>query len=209
LGVVGAYEVVAQRNDRDGYGDKPYSVATLAAMADDAIRSFLLHVAVVRYTEQLRETFSDARDTARSKHREFQPRQVEQLKRELLTTSLDLHVVARDTALLWKPYWRRWDAIDVKAVPSPGMPNPPEEFDVMERLGQVRTQTFEELLEEDAAYRDVLSTASALGASAASARLGRRALLVSLTSLLVSVIALLIANGKAFWPQLWGWLSTF
>lgn len=115
-GVVGAYEIVAQLNDRDGYGEKPYSVSTLSAMADDAIRSFLLHTAVVRYVEQLRETWSDARDTARTKHREFKPAQLERLKRELLTASLDLPVVARDTALLWEPGWRRWNGIEVKAV---------------------------------------------------------------------------------------------
>ncbi len=206
-GVVGAYEVVARLNDRVGYGSKPYSVSTLAAMADDSIRSFLLHVAVVHYTDQLGETFSDARDTARSKHRGFKPRQLDQLKRELLTTSLDLPVMARDTALLWRPYWQRWNGIDVRAVPTPGVTNPPEEFDLIERLGEVRTKAFEKLVEEDTAYRDVLSTVSALGASAASARLGRRALLVSGTSLLVSITALLIANGATAWLHLVEWLT--
>lgn len=206
-GVVGAYEVVARLNDRGGYGQKPYSALTLANMADDAIRSFLLYVAVVRYTEQLHETFSDARDTARRKHREFKPRQLERLRHELLTTSLDLPVVARDTALLWKPRWRRWDGIEVKAVPVPGVHNPPEEFDLIEHFGEIRTQAFEELLEEDGAYRDVLSTTSALGASAASNRLGRRALLVSGTSLLVSITAVLTANQSAAWHQLLEWLS--
>ncbi len=177
-------------------------------MADDVIRGFLLHVAVVQYAHQLREAAADARDTARSKHREFKPRQLDLLKRELLTASLDLSVVARDTALLWEPNWRRWDGIEVQAVPSPGIPNPPEEFDLIERLGQVRTEAFEELLSEGAAYRDVLGTVSALGASAANARLGRRALLVSGTSLLVSITALLIADGDVAWRQFSELLST-
>lgn len=193
-GVVGAYEVFAQLNERSGYGERPYSAGTLAAMADDVVRSFLLHLAVARYAHQLCETASEARDTARSKHGEFKPRQLERLKRELLTVSLDLPVVARDTALLWVPPWRRWNGIEVTAVPSPRVRNPPEGFDLIERFGELRTEAFEKVLEEDVAYRDVLATVSALGASAASARLGRRALLVSGTSLFVSITALLIAN---------------
>lgn len=204
-GVVGSYDTFARLNERDGYGSKPYSVNTLAAMADDVIRSFLLYVAVVHYGHQLREAIADARDTARTKHRDFRPRQVEQLKHELLTTSLDLPAVARDSGLLWKPFWRRWDGLDVKAVPAPDVPTPPEEFDLIERLRKVHKGTFKKLLEEDAAYRTVLSTASSLGASAASARLGRRALFVSGTSLFVSITALSVANGDAIWRQLTSW----
>jgi hypothetical protein len=204
-GVVGSYDTFARLNERDGYGSQPYSVNTLAAMADDGIRSFLLYVAVVHYGQQLRETIADARDTARTKHREFRPRQVEQLKHELLTTSLDLPAVARDTGLLWKPFWRRWDGLDVTAVAAPDVPNPPEEFDLIERLRKVQKGTFKKLLEEDAAYRTVLSTASSLGASAASARLGRRALFVSGTSLFVSITALTVANADAIWRQLTSW----
>lgn len=177
----------------------------LTAMADDVIRRFLLHVAVVHYGQQLRETASDARDSARTKHREFRPRQVEKLKQELLSTSLDLPAVARDSGLLWKSYLRRWDDIEVKAVPASGVPDPPEEFDFIEALGRKRKKTFKKLLEEDAAYRTVLSTASSLGASAASARLGYRALLVAGMSLLVSVTALLVANGDSVWRQLAAW----
>ncbi|MEV0106650.1 hypothetical protein AB0H42_09975 [Nocardia sp. NPDC050799] len=205
---MGAYETVAQLNDRQGYGNKPYSASALAAMADDGIRSFLLHIAVVRYTDQLRATFSDSRDTARSKHMEFRPRQVDQLKRELLAMSIDLPVVARDTADLWASYWRG-HGITVKALPAPEVHNPPEEYDFIEHLGEIRTQAFEELLTEDTAYRNALSTASSLGASAASNRLSRRALLVSGTSLLVSITSLLVANKGAVWPQIQDWLSVF
>jgi hypothetical protein len=201
-GLVGAHEVFSDRNDRLGYGDKPHSATTLAAMSDSAIRSFLLNLAVVRYTEQLGETFSDARDTAQNKHREFKPKQVDQLRRELLTTSLDLPVVARDTALLWQPAWRQWNGIDVNAEPIPGDTYPATPFDLIETFRERCSEAFDQLVKDDSAYRDVLSTVSALGASAAANRLGRRALFVSGTSLLVSVTAVLTARDAAAWDLL-------
>ncbi|HEY1840174.1 MAG TPA: hypothetical protein VGG53_08105 [Mycobacterium sp.] len=201
-GLVGAYEVFADHNDEIGHGQKPYSVATLGAMSDDAIRDFLLNVAAVRYTEQLSEIYSDARDTAQRKHREFKPRKVEKLRRELLTTSLDLPVVARDTAFLWEPAWRLWNGIDVKAVSVPGDLYPEEGFDLIKEFEHKSNKAFEQLVRDDVAYRDVLSTASALGASAASARLGRRALFVSGTSLLVSVVSVLTADHASAWHHI-------
>ncbi|MDV8002831.1 hypothetical protein [Rhodococcus sp. IEGM 1408] len=208
-GVVGSYKVVSDANDRPGYGDKPYSVGTLAAMVDDAVRAFLLHYAVVHYARQLDEQAATQRDTARSRHRSFSPRRLDALKHELLTFSVDLPAVARDTGQLWSPTWRRWEGLDVRGVPAPGIPSPPEEFDLIEQLGQSRTQLFESLISDDAAYREVLATTSSLGASAASARLGSRALFVSLASLFVSVTTLIAVNGSVAWSRIVEWLANF
>lgn len=60
---------------------------------------------------------------------------------------------------------------------------------------------FETLIADDAAYRAVLSTTSSLGASATSVRLGRRALVVSLISLLVAATTLLLVNGHSLNPS--------
>nr|WP_179278425.1 hypothetical protein [Rhodococcus sp. 06-418-1B] len=196
-GVVGNYDTFARLNDRDYYGSRPYSVFTFAHMFDDEIRSFLLHTAVAQYTKQLRETFSNARDTARKTHHKFKPTELEKLRHEMLTTSLDLPVVSRDTALWWERGYP--GGISVKAVPMPGIPHSPEEFDFIKHLGDQRSDAFDQLVKDDVAYRDVLSTASALGASAASTRLGRRALFVSATSLAVSATTILTANGAAVW----------
>lgn len=208
-GVVGSYQVFSDANDTSGYGDKPYSVGTLAAMVDDAVRAFLLHDAVLHYARQLKEQAATQRDTARSKHRDFSPRQLESLKHDLLTTSLDLPAVALDTAQLWTPRWRHWEGLEVKGVPAPGVPSPPEEFDMIEELGKTRTQLFETLIADDTAYRAVLATTSSLGASAASARLGRRALLVSLTSLVVSATTLVAVNGSIVWSRIADWVPGF
>ncbi|ONH61397.1 hypothetical protein CcI49_07440 [Frankia sp. CcI49] len=205
-GVVAAYQTFSDANERPGYGARPYSEGILAALVNDAVRAFLLHNAVLQYARHLREQAAERRDTARSKHRDFGPRQLDSLKRHLLTTSLDLPAVARDTAELWSPHWRRWNGIEVKAVPAPGVPNPREEFDVIEDFGKSREELFEKLIADDAAYREVLAITSSLGASAASSRLGRRALLVSFTSLLVSATTLVAVNGPTAWSRLVDWL---
>lgn len=202
-GVIGNHETFARLNDRDHYGPRPYSAATFANMVDDEVRSFLLHTAIVQYTSQMQETFSNALDTARNRHRKFKPQLAEKLGREILASSLDLPAVARDTELFWKRSYP--GAIQVKAVPAPEISCPPDEFDFIQQLGDQRTQAFDHLLKEEATYRDVLSTTSALGASASSTRLGQRALFVSATSLLVSATTIITANGAALWDQIVGW----
>lgn len=208
-GVVGSYGTFSDANERAGYGNKPYSVVTLAAMVDDAVRAFLLHYAVVQYAHHLNEQAATQRDTARSKHRSFSPRRLDALKHELLTFSVDLPAVARDTGQLWSPSWRRWEGLDVRGVPAPGVTSPPQEFDLIEQFGQTRTQLFKTLLADDAAYRAVLATTSSLGASAASARLGRRALLVSLAALFVSVTTLVAVDGSVAWSRIVEWVAQF
>lgn len=195
-GVVGSYEVVAEQNDRAGYGPKPYRASTLAGMLDDAVRAFLLHIAVKRYTEELQEAASNARDTARTRHSRFRSRQLDGLRRELLTTSLDLPVVAEDSGLLWTERWRAWNGIEVLAEPAPGVPERAREtFDVIEEFGKRRTEAFATLLKEDAAYRDVLSTSASLGASASNARLAQSALAVAVASFVVALVTLLATAG--------------
>ena len=205
-GVIGAHEAVSRSNDRSGDGERPYSTATFAVMFDEAVRRFLLYTAVARYTDQLRGTFSAARDTARARHSRFKPRQIDQLRREVLSTSLDLPVVARDSAVLWQPSWRRWNGIEVRAAPPLGLSDPPEEFDLIDRFGEANSRAFAELVEEDAAYRDVLSTASSLGASAREARLGRLALLVAGASLAVALITLAATGDPSYLDQLLDWM---
>lgn len=210
-GIAGNYDIVEAVEERPGRGERPYSVSTLANSINEPVRAFLMRFATERYAEQLREIFTAARDTARSTHREYGPKALDQLRTELLSSSLDLTSMARDTALLWNPKVRPWDAIAVTATPDEWLsnrPDPPEAIDLIADMGERRQQTFTELLEEDVAYRGVLATVSALGSSATSTRLSRRALMVSGSSLLVSATALLLVNGQAAWRQLLEYLSS-
>ncbi|GAA3322656.1 hypothetical protein GCM10017711_07340 [Paeniglutamicibacter sulfureus] len=203
-GVVGSYDRVSDENDRAGYGEKPYSVTTLAAMLDDPIRSFLVRDAIMQYARKVADDYSAARDMARVNHRKFGPRQIEALRHQLLTTSLDLPVMARDSAELWTMPWRSSDGIQVNAVDASDRKKPSAGFDLIEEWGKRREEQFQHLVEEDTAYRDVLSTVASLGASAEDTKLGRRALFVAGVSLAVSMVTLLVTGpgDASLWSQL-------
>ncbi|MBV1778694.1 hypothetical protein KRR55_06150 [Paeniglutamicibacter sp. ABSL32-1] len=203
-GVIGAYDRLSNENEHSGYGEKPYAVTTLAAMLDDAIRSFLVRHAILQYTRQVATGYSVARDMARVNHRKFGTRQIEALRRQLLTTSLDLPVMARDSAEVWNKPWVSSDSIQVDAVGRKGDPRPLEGFDLIARFGENREEQFRQLIEQDSDYRDVLSTVASLGASAEDTRLGRRALLVAGVSLVVSLVTLLVTGpgDDSLWSQL-------
>jgi hypothetical protein len=84
----------------------------------------------------------------------------------------------------------------VTAVPPPQSSSPTGTFDLIENFKETCPEAFQQLVNDDRAYRDALSRASALVASAASTRLSRRALVVSGTSLLGSITAVLPSGMK-------------
>lgn len=208
-GAVCSHERFNEQNDRPGYGARPFGATTIAAIVDDAVRPFLLHLAVLQYVEELRSRLAEGRDAANSKHGRFSQRGVRQLRSELLSTSLDLHVVARDAMSLWEERWRRFSGVEVHGVALPGEPHPPEEFDFIEDLRRACRDNFKKLIKEDSAYREVLTTVTSLGASAESSRLGRLALVVAAGSLLVAVATMLVANtgDHTLWGDLVAWIK--
>lgn len=191
--VMGNLSRLREENDHDGYGDRPRSAATLGAILDEGIASFLLRVATYRYVSQLRETLGEARDTARARHRRFSPRTIGRLRDELLSISLDIPVISRDAALIFSRHGAGWHDVRVTAVPIDGIPNPPDAYDLIKRIGSLTKRSLKELEAEDAAYRDVLSTAASLGSSASQTRLAGRALYVAAASLVVSLVTLVVA----------------
>lgn len=206
--VIGMHQAVAALNEMAGYGDRPYSAGTLASMFDDDIRTFLLYTAVGQYTDQLHAMYADARDTARTRHGHFKIRQLQQLRDELLTISLDLPAVSRDCSVLWEPWWRRFTGVEVKAVPVSGSVDSVPEYDLLEKMGEARVKAFEQLIAEDATYRDVISTVASLGASVASARLGIRALYVAGGSLVVAFVTLLVTGDPPLSEQILAWFRS-
>lgn len=209
-GIVGQHERLTESSDRPGYGEKPYAVSTLGAMFDDAARAFLLHFAAIRYLEELRAQYSTSRDSARTRHGRFSARRINQLRTELLTTSLDLAAVASDTEDLWSERWRSWNGIDVKAIPAPGAPDSIQsEFDLIEHWGEIRAESFDRLLSDDETYRTVLATVASLGSSADATKMGRRALWVAALSLLVAITLLLVTEpgSNSLWSRFLEWLG--
>lgn len=61
-------------------------------------------------------------------------------------------------------------------------------------MREQQSEHFEDLIDADRQYRDILSTAASLGVSLGASRTGRRALLVAAASLLVALVSVLGAE---------------
>ena len=206
-GIAGEYSSVVDENERDGYGDKPYTPRAISHMFDDAARSFVLYLAIMRYLQEQRAVYSAARDLAAIRHRKFTIRRVRNLSEELLESGLDLPAMARDSRRLWSKRWRTWHGL--KVVSSPTKTSKREEFDLIKSFEEESAFQFKELLEEGENYRTVLSTAAALGSSTESAKIGRRALFVAGCSVLVAVATLLTTDlsNTSIWSAFVAWVQ--
>lgn len=210
-GVVGNAKRFSDLNERSGYGDRPYSPQTIAHMVDDEVRAFSQYLAVMRYLDNLTSTYARARDLAPTRHGRYRARRLQQLRRELLTTGLDLSTVGRDTADLWSQRWRSYAGVEVVGTEPHGLPEGVQrhdDYDFIDHLGKIRKRTLRSLRADDAAYREALVTVASLGSSVEASRMGRRALWVSAASLGVAILTLLLANtgGHTLWSDLFRWL---
>ncbi|MBA6413979.1 hypothetical protein H2508_12735 [Parahaliea sp. F7430] len=195
-------------NDGVGYGEKPYAAGTIGHMFNHAARSFILYLAVMRYLQEQRAVYSAARDLATIRHRRFTVRRARRLSVELLESGLDLPALARDSRQLWSERWRNFYGIEVRALPFEADQPRREGFDLIKFFGERGADQFRQLLEEDKNYRAVLATAAALGASAESARIGNRALVVAGCSMAVASVTLLISElgDASLWSMFTEWL---
>lgn len=210
-GVVGAYERVIELNFQGGYGEKPWKASTFALALNDEMRAFLLYMAALAYLRELKGIYARSRDAAREHHGRYRLSRLKQLRSELLTTSLDLSVVAKDTRSLWEGSLRV--NLGINLVQKDTFRHPSrryvEDEDLVEVIGDRYRDGMDDLVLEDAAYRDVLVTVAALGTSAESSKLGRAALFVSGISLVVAVVTLLLADtgGVTLWSDWLRWLD--
>lgn len=191
-GFIGSVESM-QAEGRGAYGPKPWSAATIAHMSDEAMRAFLLRVAAHKYLQELRVTYVRARDSARATHGRYSASRLKNLRSEMLQTSLDLHVVARDLATLWdNPYLNM--QVTIQDRPDVKQEHRLPSFDFAADLRQRQSEGFKELIEEDAAYRELMVTVASLGSSAEASQLSKTALVVAAVSLLVAALTLLLAD---------------
>lgn len=114
----------------------------------------------------------------------------------MLTDSLDIKEASHDAAMLWEATWRKWNGLeDLRLTESPELRSKKgdqssSEVDLLRQLENVANRNFKLLLERDSTYRDILATASSIGADIASERLSRVAIIVALISLVVTVATL-------------------
>lgn len=114
----------------------------------------------------------------------------------MLTDSLDIKEASHDAAMLWEATWRKWNGLeDLRLTESPELRSKNgnqsnSEVDLLRKFKNVANRNFKLLLERDSTYRDILATASSIGADIASERLSRVAIIVALISLVVAIATL-------------------
>lgn len=192
--------VVAASTHLDAYGsDQDHAIASRYS---DAIENFLVTVAISHFLEAAEARYSALRDNARTHHGRFKPDALKKLRQHLLTQSLDLVSVREDLEQYWRqrpehedeakfaldfaPHIREVDAAQGR-----------KQFEPIDLNKQMRVQQrgdFARLIKADKDYRDIVATVASLGASMDASRMGRRALLVTVASLLVAVVTVLVAN---------------
>lgn len=98
--------------------------------------------------------------------------------------------------MLWEATWRKWNGLeDLRLTESPELRSKNgsqsnSEVDLLRKFKNVANRNFKLLLERDSTYRDILATASSIGADIASERLSRIAIIVALISLVVAIATL-------------------
>jgi len=193
--LVGREATLSALNERPGHGSAPHDPTAVAGMLNETMRSLSIYLAARQYVRELKRLHAISVDRARSDHRKFSAKRVEQLRSEFLTTSLDLSMVARDMTSIWSEEWTYWNGVSVFAqMQSKWRRSSDLEIDVIADWGESQKAALSELLDDNRVYREVLAATSSLGASAETSRLGRRALVTSMGSLVVAVVALLVAN---------------
>jgi len=203
-----------------GYGtDQNRAIAS--RLVDNMYNLFVM-LAVSEWLRVIGEDYATLRDRANTLHGRFRPSAVHQLRQSLLTLSLNLSAVRADVRDFWARSWR-WDgdATFTYRVTSRyqqrsgvGRRSDPRPLDFNANLRKQQEAEFKRLSESDREYRDILSTAASLGASADSYKLGRIALWVAIVSLSVALVTVLVSQLSdnsvlgLFWKAVQQWLGS-
>ena len=170
----------------------------IASALDHAIRKFAVALALTGYVDAAKAQHAAMRDNATVQHHRFSTRRLRKLRRALLGLSIDLSGMERDTTAFWSRKDHFEPIMPFHHIEAPGHAEWLREnnievhdpIDFNERIRDRQQAELRSLVEADETYRDILSTVSALGASADSSRLGRLALLVAAASLVLAGVTL-------------------
>lgn len=174
----------------------------LAGRYSEPASDLLMSYAVSEFLAVAAARYARLRDSAKAHHDQFSAKAMKDLREHLLSLSLDVSTVRRDLEEVWsqKRLVARQTALTLDLAPhirerdeAEGR-KPFEPIDLREQMREEQVDGFRRLLEADADYRDILSTAASIGASLDSARLGRRALWIAIASLLVAAVTVVFAD---------------
>lgn len=160
-------------------------------------------LAVSEFLHVSNKRYAAIRDRASTRHGKFKPAALRELRKNLLTLSLNITTARRDVAEFWRsPLWR-WDGgAKFDFVPTPRArfradqdgrePDKPISFN--DDVRKQHKRHFDQLARADRDYRDILSTVASLGASVDTFRIGRWALFVAIASLVVALGTIVLAD---------------
>jgi hypothetical protein len=147
--------------------------------------------------------YAAIRDSASIKHGKFKPAVLKELRKNLLTLSLNITTVRRDVAEFWKsPVWRWEGGAKFEYVATPWVKfqdanegrKKTKSTSFNKAVREAHDKRFSQLAKADRDYRDILSTAASLGASVDAFKIGRWALFVAIVSLAVALGTIVLAD---------------
>ncbi|MGW5613180.1 hypothetical protein [Streptomyces sp. NPDC003877] len=165
------------------------------------MREALCFLSLSDYLAVMQVDYSELRDEARTQHGKFSARRLKRMRDSFLALSMDLSSAVRDIPQFHDSYVRsgRVPVFTMEDAPwmadrlaRSGQGFPPVNF--TQRLAGRQKEQVAELATEDKDYREILTAVASLGASIDTFKIGRIALWVSLVSLVVSLVALLLAE---------------
>ncbi|QCB22278.1 hypothetical protein [Streptomyces sp. SS52] len=159
--------------------------------------------------------YSQLRDEARTRHGKFSARRLKNMRDSFLALSMDLSSAVRDLSQFHQSHVLsgRIPVFVVQDAPwmasrftGTGHDHSPINFTQM--LANRQKEQVAELAVEDKDYREILTAVASLGASIDTFKMGRIALWVALISLIVSLVALLLAEVQSdtVLSHLWKWI---
>jgi hypothetical protein len=183
------------------YGDSDAGRA-LAHRYGDGVERFLVELGVSDMMRDFESTYADMRDNAHVQHGRFKVQVIRRLRRQFLTTSLDLRSLQRDLADYWAttPRFERVPEFEIGLSPSQRARDiaegrPVEDPIHMNKDLRERQEVWaRRLVSADEDYREILSTVASLGASTDSYKVGRWALLVAIASLVVAFATIAVSS---------------
>ncbi|WP_285510635.1 hypothetical protein [Streptomyces sp. NBRC 14336] len=183
----------------EAYGGQ--NVAAIASRCNTAVREALCFLSLSNYLDVMQVDYSELRDEARTRHGKFSARRLKRMRDSFLGLSMDLSSAVRDLPQFHDSYVRsgRVPVFTMEDAPwlasrlaRSGQGFPSVNFTQM--LADRQKAQVAELATEDKDYREILTAVASLGASIDTFKIGRIALWVSLVSLVVALVALLLAE---------------
>lgn len=151
-------------------------------------RDILIALSITELTTTMEEQYTAVRDTARTQHDSFSSHDLQVLRRQLLTLSIDLASLKDDVRSWWTRRHHRVPTFVYRYVDSDE-----DQFNLTEHLRSSQTDDLVRLSKADGTIRDILGTVATLGAARDTRWVGRAALAVAAFGLAVAVISLAVA----------------